>query len=675
MWERMMSSINSHYLWRLKRRSRYKFHRLLDHERELAQDLLIMKKYLLLGFWVSISIILPTNLIHAAETVGNLENIDSNGIASGWAYDPDASSQSITVHFYVDGPPGTGTLVTFISANILRSDVNATYNIHGSHGFSGSIPTQYKDGKQHTLYVYPIDTASPPNIQTSGSPMTFTLSQVPIGFFDLIDSNGYAIGWALDPDVPSQSIDVHFYVDGQAPANFAGIIKADSLRADVNSTTGYAGDHGFSFSMPVTYRDGQSHTIYAYGIDTAGGINFLLTGSPKSFTQISPSQPINQTILNWFAPNCFQSSTVNSAADCGGIFDRPADWSNLSAKTDVYQFFIDYVSENKNGIIGKAVPYLKSKNVAIAVEGGGTLNFAGCNSLNGENSAAIELAKIKPIYDAGGAVAYISLDAPEARIMQGGLAGNCGFTLQQATQELVDYLKTVHKTYPQIKFGLITNFPNWSYGTTPSYWGANQTWGDYRIVLDYEISQIRAQGEQVYFVHADNPYDYALGVHSSPWTGINTIDWMGRIVDLEKQVRALGLRFGLIFNSETGAATSDQKFYQDTSNFISTYKLRGYPDDIIIESWYARPSIILKETDLYSFSSLANNILGPRSTPPPPPPPLAGDLNGDKTINSIDFSIMNGRWLTSDTTSDLNKDGTVNSLDFSMMNGNWLKTY
>ena len=65
----------------------------------------------------------------------------------------------------------------------------------------------------------------------------------------------------------------------------------------------------------------------------------------------------------------------------------------------------------------------------------------------------------------------------------------------------------------------------------------------------------------------------------------------------------------------------------------------------------------------------------PTPTPAPTPTPLAGDLNGDRVINSIDFSIMNGAWLTNNATSDLNKDGIVNSLDFSIMNGNWLKTY
>lgn len=52
-----------------------------------------------------------------------------------------------------------------------------------------------------------------------------------------------------------------------------------------------------------------------------------------------------------------------------------------------------------------------------------------------------------------------------------------------------------------------------------------------------------------------------------------------------------------------------------------------------------------------------------------------GDLNGDRIINSIDFSIMNAVWLTNNVTADLNKDGIVNSLDFSIMNSNWLKTY
>ena len=52
-------------------------------------------------------------------------------------------------------------------------------------------------------------------------------------------------------------------------------------------------------------------------------------------------------------------------------------------------------------------------------------------------------------------------------------------------------------------------------------------------------------------------------------------------------------------------------------------------------------------------------------------PTLTADLNSDNTVNSLDWSILNASWGTSNTTADINNDGTVNSLDWSIMNSNW----
>ena len=62
------------------------------------------------------------------------------------------------------------------------------------------------------------------------------------------------------------------------------------------------------------------------------------------------------------------------------------------------------------------------------------------------------------------------------------------------------------------------------------------------------------------------------------------------------------------------------------------------------------------------------------TTPLTPSTALQGDINGDSTVNSLDWSIMNARWGTSDSAADLNHDGIVNSLDFSILNQNWGKT-
>jgi len=50
---------------------------------------------------------------------------------------------------------------------------------------------------------------------------------------------------------------------------------------------------------------------------------------------------------------------------------------------------------------------------------------------------------------------------------------------------------------------------------------------------------------------------------------------------------------------------------------------------------------------------------------------LRSDLNGDKKVNLVDFSILLYHWKTADPTADINQDGTVNITDFSILLSNW----
>ncbi len=61
----------------------------------------------------------------------------------------------------------------------------------------------------------------------------------------------------------------------------------------------------------------------------------------------------------------------------------------------------------------------------------------------------------------------------------------------------------------------------------------------------------------------------------------------------------------------------------------------------------------------------------PSPTPTPTPPPKTGDINGDGSVNVVDFSILLSKWNTSDSASDLNGDGIVNVVDFSILLSNW----
>ena len=260
-------------------------------------------------------------LVSAATPTGYLDGVQADGIALGWALDPDMASQSIQVHFYIDGPAGQGTLIGASTANVPRADVNSVMNATGNHGFSFQIPAAYVGGS-HQLYAYAIDssgTGENPNLPNS--PKTFTISAVNkpvVGYIDQVASDGTVSGWAFDPDAPSQSIGVHVYIDAPAgqgsPVAFS---QAASARPDVNNTYAITGTHGFNIPIPQNLHDGKSHTMYVYGVDTTSGvINPQLQGSPRTVTLVPRVQSsIGNAVINANGITIKTSARVSGAID------------------------------------------------------------------------------------------------------------------------------------------------------------------------------------------------------------------------------------------------------------------------------------------------------------------------------------------------------------------------
>ncbi|VTR92878.1 Uncharacterized protein OS=Planctomyces maris DSM 8797 GN=PM8797T_01744 PE=4 SV=1 [Gemmata massiliana] len=100
----------------------------------------------------------------------------------------------------------------------------------------------------------------------------------PVGYLDVVGLGGsqyVAAGWAEDPDVPSQPVQVHIYVDG----TFAVAGTANMYRSDLGH------NWGFSITIPAqftSFQQGANHSVAAYAIDANGGtLNPQLTSSPK----------------------------------------------------------------------------------------------------------------------------------------------------------------------------------------------------------------------------------------------------------------------------------------------------------------------------------------------------------------------------------------------------------
>ena len=171
-----------------------------------------------------------------------------------------------------------------------------------------------------------------------------TASHKPIGYLDAIDPNTATVyGWSYDPDDPGQPVLVHFYIDGLDHDHLAGFTTADLARPDVNSNpvVGAAGNHGFAWTIPTKYQDGQAHTLYAFGIDltdTTGASNVQLSHSPQVFSAggTALSKPVAfPTTADQFAQTLYTcilgrgpadaelaslKSQFNAGADIAGLY-------------------------------------------------------------------------------------------------------------------------------------------------------------------------------------------------------------------------------------------------------------------------------------------------------------------------------------------------------------------
>lgn len=138
----------------------------------------------------------------------------------------------------------------------------------------------------------------PPPPPPPGSPPPAP-SYVPLGWFDMVDAEGTAFGWACDANDFGAALEIHFYAEAPAGVGgtFIGAATANAGReAAVGSNCGGNPYHGFVFNLPASQRDGRSHALYAYAINIgpAAG-NPLLSGSPRTYTA-GPNDPWCQNV-------------------------------------------------------------------------------------------------------------------------------------------------------------------------------------------------------------------------------------------------------------------------------------------------------------------------------------------------------------------------------------------
>lgn len=124
-------------------------------------------------------------------------------------------------------------------------------------------------------------------------PIRFTgiepCNAAPTGWLDAAACESVS-GWTQDPDDPTSSIAAHVYFGGPAGSDAVGVaLSANVSRSDLCDALGSC-EHAYAVKPPLSLFDGQPHEVHAYGIDSAGGANAELSGSPQMLT-CTPAVP------------------------------------------------------------------------------------------------------------------------------------------------------------------------------------------------------------------------------------------------------------------------------------------------------------------------------------------------------------------------------------------------
>ena len=191
------------------------------------------------------------------------------------------------------------------------------------------------------------------------------INYLPVGFLDNATiSNAGNTGWTVDPNVPTQSIQIALFIDTtKTVAGTSFVNVATNLpRPDVTKVfPAYTGNHGFTYTIPTQYQDGKIHNLYAYGIDAQTGAYQPLVGSPKTFTITAPQTNLynvfakagaggtiipvgTTTVPKTYVVNCI--ITPSKGYQIATILVDGKSWTNNSSPQDQVIYSFPNISAN-----------------------------------------------------------------------------------------------------------------------------------------------------------------------------------------------------------------------------------------------------------------------------------------------------------------------------------------
>ncbi|MFY9573627.1 MAG: hypothetical protein WAV20_19690 [Blastocatellia bacterium] len=192
------------------------------------------------------------------------QDIADCNVIAGWAWDPNQPNTPINVDVYFDNDNFSSIIAP---ADKFRQDLLDAGKGNGFHGYSFPTPAVLKDGHTHTIRVK----FSGTNVDLGNTPkMVNCPSDLPAAYEGFHDEANCSVisGWVWDSNHPNVTLSVDIYDQNVIIAT----IPADQFRQDLLDNGKGNGFHAFSFTTPMSVKDGNPHLISVGVHDTDVGL-------------------------------------------------------------------------------------------------------------------------------------------------------------------------------------------------------------------------------------------------------------------------------------------------------------------------------------------------------------------------------------------------------------------
>jgi hypothetical protein len=317
---------------------------------------------------------------------------------------------------------------------------------------------------------------------------------------------------------------------------------------------------------------------------------------------------------------------------------RTAEWSFVLKHLDGFKFWSAQIDWNAHDAVGKLARVLAEHRIAAASErmywpplkkeGQSDISHGEAGPLDqtvGERAARNEIRRITAYGQMGGRLAFVDVDDPMRNLIHPRWPASFGggLTPDDAVHEFVDYMAGVAEQQPDVGFFVIVNFPLWAWKGAPSYVG-NEFLGDYFPLVEKIVLQAREKKVPLRGWTVDFPREFAAGELKAAWLAgppwdPSKVDWIARILDLERLVNERGLEFNLVINDGGAGERSQSEHGRGTLAYLRMYQQRGgRPHRYIVQSWFTHPTAeeLLPETNPNTLTGLVRAVIQEVNYPP-----------------------------------------------------------